>query len=243
MTQQKVIIIGAGMAGACAARRLLEKNAVEPSDILLVEALDRIGGRLRGLTQGCDRDPNHPVDVGGAWICPEQKRVWDLAVEQGLEIVAQQDRGMRVHLATQGGVWDGLGRLFGMTKWEEEERKCGLYSLPVADLWAYAAAGRKLDKLAKEVVTDAKAPWTAKDAEKWDKLTVEEWLTSEVGNIAARGILRGIVLAVFCLPTDRYSMLMFLAALKDESFHMFTGTPCSCAFLIAGICDFPSQTY
>lgn len=211
------------MSAACAARRLLEKQAVEPNDILIVEALDRIGGRTYKLTQECEREPNHPVDVGGAWICPEQKNVWALTEEQGLEIVAQQDRGMRVHLSTQGGLWDGIGRLLGTVDWKETERKCGLYSLPVADLVAYMAVGKKLDKLAKEVITDAKAPWTAKEAEKWDNLTVESWLVSEVSNVAARGILRGIVLAVFCLPTDQYSMLMFLAALKDENFQMFTG--------------------
>ena len=135
---------------------------MKPNEILIVEALDRIGGRLYKLTQDCGREPNHPVDVGGCWICPEQQQVWALTLEQGLEIVAQQDRGMMVHLKTQGGLLGSVGRMLGLIKWEEEERKCGLYSLPIADLIAYTRAGWKLDSLAKEVIQDAKTPWTAK---------------------------------------------------------------------------------
>ena len=51
-------------------------------------------------------------------------------------------------------------------------------------------AGRKLDKLANEVIQDVKKPWLAKDAEMWDNLSVEDWLLKEVSNTAARGILR-----------------------------------------------------
>ena len=226
--QYKIVIVGAGMAGAMAARQLIDKqsDAITPKDILIVEALDRVGGRTLSLTQACEREPNHPVDVGGAWICPEQKCVWNLCEEQGHDIVAQQDRGMRAHVSTDGGLWENLLRLLRIQKTEgPEERMCGLYSLPVADLLAYLAAGKKLDKLAAEVIQDVDAPWDAKDAEMWDNLTVEDWLLRDVSNTAARGILRGIVLAVFCLPTTEYSMLMFLACLKAENFAMFTGKP------------------
>ena len=131
---------------------------------------------------------------------------------------------MRADVMTQGGLWKNLLRMLRLveTKEEEEERMCKLYSLPAEDLIAYVRAGRKLDKLANEVIQDVKKPWLAKDAEMWDNLSVEDWLLNEVSNTAARGILRGIVLAVFCLPTKDYSMLMFLACLKIESFHMFT---------------------
>jgi len=79
------------MAGATAARKLLDKDInIKGQDILIIEPLDRVGGRTYKLTQDCDRIPNHPVDVGGAWICPEQKSVWKLCEEQGMEIVAQE---------------------------------------------------------------------------------------------------------------------------------------------------------
>ena len=223
-TEYKIAIVGGGMAGATAARKLIDKDtSIKAKDILIIEPLDRVGGRTYKLLQDCDRTPNNPVDVGGAWICPEQKSVWKLCEEQGIDIVAQQDRGMRSHVTTQGGLWKNLLRMSRLVETkEEEEQMCKLYSLPVADLIAYLSAGRKLDKLANEVIDDVKKPWLAKDAEMWDNLSVEDWLLKEVSNTAARGILRGIVLAVFCLSTTEYSMLMFLACLKIESFHMFT---------------------
>ena len=92
-TKYKIAIVGGGMAGATAARKLLDKDInIKGQDILIIEPLDRVGGRARTykLTQDCDRIPNHPVDVGGAWICPEQKSVWKLCEEQGMEIVAQE---------------------------------------------------------------------------------------------------------------------------------------------------------
>lgn len=112
---------------------------------------------------------------------------------------------MRAHVTTQGGLWTNLLGMLRLVETKEEERMCKLYSLPAADLIAYVSAGKKLDKLANEVIQDVKKPWLAKDAEMWDNLSVEDWLLKEVSNTAARGILRGIVLAVFCLPTTQES--------------------------------------
>ena len=114
---------------------------------------------------------------------------------------------MRADVMTQGGLWKNLLRMLRLveTKEEKEERMCKLYSLPAMDLIAYMSAGKKLDKLANDIIQDVKKPWLAKDAEMWDNLSVEDWLLKEVSNTAARGILRGIVLAVFCLPTTQES--------------------------------------
>jgi len=166
---------------------------------------------------------------------------------------------MRADVMTQGGLWKNLLRMLRLveTKEEEEERMCKLYSLPAGDLIAYVSAGRKLDKLANEVIQDVKKPWLAKDAEMWDNLSVEDWLLKEVSNTAARGILRGIVLAVFCLPTTgksscvQYEVLMiwllhlaFILSLFDylckphvlteaiSSLFNLQSTLCSC-FLLA----------
>ena len=42
----KVVIVGAGCAGLGAARQLIDEQGMDPSDILVLEGGDRIGGRI-----------------------------------------------------------------------------------------------------------------------------------------------------------------------------------------------------
>lgn len=55
-----VLIIGAGMSGLAAARKLKQKGFTE---ITVLEARDRIGGRIF-----TDRSSGKPVDLGASWI-------------------------------------------------------------------------------------------------------------------------------------------------------------------------------
>jgi monoamine oxidase len=58
-TGYDVIIVGAGLSGLTAAREL---RRGQRSNILILEATDRIGGRARTLKEG------PPIDLGGAWL-------------------------------------------------------------------------------------------------------------------------------------------------------------------------------
>nr|CAD7427041.1 unnamed protein product [Timema monikensis] len=63
----KVLIVGAGVAGVAAASRLLEKGI---SDIVILEAEDRIGGRVHSTSfGGCT------IDMGGQWVHGEKDNV------------------------------------------------------------------------------------------------------------------------------------------------------------------------
>ncbi len=55
----RVVVIGAGIAGLTVARRLTEAGV----DCVVLEARDRIGGRLHTVQRG-----GHPLDLGGSWI-------------------------------------------------------------------------------------------------------------------------------------------------------------------------------
>ena len=59
MSQKRVIVVGAGMAGIMATRTLHEAGY----DVIALEARDRIGGRTH-----TDHSLGLPVDLGGAWI-------------------------------------------------------------------------------------------------------------------------------------------------------------------------------
>ena len=80
---RQVIVVGAGVAGLVAARRLADRGI----DVLILEARDRVGGRLWS-----HRMPNDEiVELGGEWISTMQTAVMGLANELGLELI---DTGM-----------------------------------------------------------------------------------------------------------------------------------------------------
>ena len=73
--KERVVVIGAGMAGLAAARRLADAGM----DVTVVEARDRIGGRTWTNTS-----LGVPIDLGGAWIHgPENNPLTQLADEVG----------------------------------------------------------------------------------------------------------------------------------------------------------------
>ena len=59
MTTFDTIVIGAGMSGTTSARILADAGY----RVLVLEARDRIGGRMQS-----DRSAGFPVDLGGSWI-------------------------------------------------------------------------------------------------------------------------------------------------------------------------------
>ena len=76
--EYEVIIVGSGISGlACAQSLRAERPLLK---ILVLEARDRVGGRLHF---------EHSADVGGGWISPSQKHCIDAAERLGLELVVQ----------------------------------------------------------------------------------------------------------------------------------------------------------
>ena len=62
-----VVVVGAGLAGLSAARRLVDAGA----EVVVLEARDRVGGRTLTLPAA----DGTPIDHGGQWIGPTQDRV------------------------------------------------------------------------------------------------------------------------------------------------------------------------
>ncbi|MBI1186689.1 MAG: FAD-dependent oxidoreductase [Alphaproteobacteria bacterium] len=90
-----VIIIGAGLAGLSAARRLRSNGA----SVTVLEARGRIGGRVHSERLGV----GVTIDLGAQFIGDAQKRVSALVDEVGLKRVAPYMDGKHIHLATPGG--------------------------------------------------------------------------------------------------------------------------------------------
>ena len=75
-----VIVVGAGLAGLCAANSLQARGR----QVLVLEARDRIGGRVytRRTAAG------EPVEMGAQWLNPGHDHMFALVERAGLELVA-----------------------------------------------------------------------------------------------------------------------------------------------------------
>ena len=67
--RKKVVIVGAGISGLICAAELLDSNEFSASDIIILEARDRIGGRIHTKFMNVgDGDTMIPFDLGAAWV-------------------------------------------------------------------------------------------------------------------------------------------------------------------------------
>jgi monoamine oxidase len=79
-----VAIVGAGIAGLSAAVALVRRGV----DVVVLEARDRVGGRLLSLT-----DADATVDLGATWFWPDEPAVLKLAADLGLPTFPQYRAG------------------------------------------------------------------------------------------------------------------------------------------------------
>src|SRR5258707_10198103 len=71
-----VVVVGAGLAGLAAARRLVARG----HEVTVVEARERVGGRTEGLVLA----DGTPLELGGQWLGEGHTRMRELAGELGL---------------------------------------------------------------------------------------------------------------------------------------------------------------
>jgi monoamine oxidase len=149
MTQQlrgkRVIVIGAGLAGLVAARDLARLGAT----VTLVEARDRIGGRVQTLRD--DAFTPYAVEAGGELIDGDHKAVRALAREYGLRLVRILKEGFGLALTIEGRVrvrpnqkseWAGFKRALAPYADAFENASCD-WGSSIAGM----AAGGSLDDL------------------------------------------------------------------------------------------------
>ena len=86
-----VVVIGAGIGGLAAARKL----AIQGFSVAVLEARDRIGGRLLSISPG-------GIDLGATWYWPNEPRITRLISDLGLEIFPQHISGDAVYETPTG---------------------------------------------------------------------------------------------------------------------------------------------
>jgi monoamine oxidase len=144
-----VVVVGGGISGLVAARRVAAKG----KDVLLVEARNRVGGRVLNhhLKEGAT------IESGGAFVGPTQTHILALAEELKVPTFAEHVAGKSVYYSSTEGRMEYDG------------------TVPPDPLIAEAAdLLARIDQYASEL--NVAAPWEHPSAGDWDSQTLAEWV-------------------------------------------------------------------
>jgi putrescine oxidase len=176
-----VVVVGAGVTGLLTAVRLHQAG----KRVLVLEARDRVGGRL-----WTDEVEGHRLELGGQWVSPDQTAVSALIEELGLRTFARYRTGEGVYVAA-----DGTRSTYGDT-------------LPLP-----AASAAEMDRLtdilqALSLKMDPDRPWELDGAEELDRIGFADWLATLSDDAEARdNIALCIGPAMLTKPTHAFSAL------------------------------------
>ncbi|WP_421121040.1 flavin monoamine oxidase family protein [Aquihabitans daechungensis] len=189
-----VIVIGAGLAGLAAARRLAHQDR----EVLVLEARDRVGGRTEG---GVTADGT-PIELGGQWIGPTQNRLYELVGELGLETFPTWNAGDLV--VRLGGKQTRMGSQRGAVP--------KLNPFALVDL---AQGLARFTKLSSSISLDQ--PWASVGAADLDGQTFETWIRRNLRTSTGRAYFRIACEAVFSAESTDLSAL-------HAAFYAHSGT-------------------
>lgn len=189
MERVDVVVVGAGLAGLSAARRLSEAG----KEVVVLEARDRVAGR----NHGGFLDNGTPIELGGQWVGPTQDEVLALIDELGLETFATYDEGEAITYL-DGQAHRYADETFGLT--DESLQEFGR----VFELIETLAAG-----------IDNESPWATENAEEYDRQTLDSWLSDQTDDPLTLTMFRIAVPALFSAESPEMSLLHFLFYLKS----------------------------
>jgi monoamine oxidase len=183
-----VIVIGAGMAGLRAAGELV----TEGRSVILLEAKDRVGGRVKyGEVAG------RAVDLGGQWAGAHHSELLGEAERLGVPGYKQFQDGDSITVL--GG--RRARASFGVPDWPAE---------------ALMEVALVKDRWDKDMVTvPADAPWAADKAAEWDVQTLETWILANVETPEGRAFARAIPRSAWSADSTQISYLWFMDAMRS----------------------------
>ena len=179
-----VAVVGAGFAGLVAARELKRQGV----DAIVVEARDRVGGRVLNEPIGGGK----VVEVGGQWVGPGQDRLYALASEVGVDTYPTHTAG------------ENLIEFRG----ELKRYRGTIPRINAAVLADVAQAQAKLARLARRV--DVEAPWRTPGAERLDAQTFWSWMRRNVYTSGGRMLIELSIEGVWAAEPADLSLLHVL---------------------------------
>ena len=193
-----VVVVGAGLAGLTAARRLVQSGR----SVIVLEARDRVGGRVLNESLG----GGDYAELGGTFQGPTQDRIKALATEVGVGLYNTYNTGNNVF-------WANGRRL-------EYPNNTPLGTAPPDPVVAgdIALSVAQLDQMSLEVPVDD--PWSAPNAAQWDRQTLDSWLRDNTsGSDEFMAVAAAATEAIFgCEPRDLSLLftLFYIAASGNE---------------------------
>ncbi len=180
----QVAIVGAGFAGLAAALDLTERGV----DCVVLEARDRVGGRVLNheIADG------KVVEVGGQWVGPTQHALLGMAGRMGVATFPTHVEGENV-IEYRGAVSRYSGTIPRINP---------------AVLAQVEWVRRRLNTMARQVPLDA--PWGARRATRWDRITFGEWMGRNAPSGGARMLVRLAIRSVFGTEPEDVSLLHVL---------------------------------
>ncbi|HWJ66067.1 MAG TPA: FAD-dependent oxidoreductase [Nocardioides sp.] len=192
-----VVVVGGGIAGLVAARQV----AASGRSVLVVEARDRVGGRVLNheLATG------GTIEAGGAFIGPTQTHIKALADELGIATFKEYVDGNNVYVSSNP--------LIGRQEYQ------GTVPPDPTILLDAAVALQQLNSFAAEMPVDA--PWEHPRAAEWDRITLADWIRANTVNSAGiENLIRAWTQPGFGADPDQLSLLYvihYIACSGDET--------------------------
>ena len=186
-----VVVIGAGLAGLMAARTLL----AEGSNVLVLEAQNRVGGRVLGHALG-----GATLELGGQWLGPGQEKMYALCKELGLETYPTYSSG------------ESIVSFGGQTR-RLREHECVTSALPNDVKLQVHKVIHDLATMAQDI--DLEAPWYHPRAVEWDNQTLDDWLEQNGCHERTKAYLQLELRGIFAAEASEVSFLHVLFMLKS----------------------------
>jgi monoamine oxidase len=180
-----VVVVGAGLAGLAAARRLMAGG----HEVVVVEARERVGGRTEGLVL----EDGTPLELGGQWLGEGHTRMHELAGELGLSTFR---------------TWNDEGQLLLELQGRRSTMKPHKGAVPRISPFALADLAQGLVRFARLAArTDLERPWLTPGAEVLDGQTWQSWIDRNLRTKAGRAYFHIACEAVWAAQASDVSLL------------------------------------